>query len=157
MLQGLGTYCNNWHLEVSSAKSHVLVYGQKTVKNRAWPLGSFASSTDEMQEISILEVQSVQYLGMTVLGHNDIFCVYKQGISSKIRKMKWLAVVPSERLGHQIWFGSNIWKTYIVPGVLHGIEALNLTATFLKELELGQNEVLRSICHLPQCTPVISL
>ena len=94
---------------------------------------------------------------MTISGHNDIFRVYKQGISSKIRKIKWLAVVPSERLGRRIWFGSNIWKTYIMPGVLHSIEALNLSATFLKNSELGQNDVLRSICHLPQCTPVISL
>ena len=124
LLLGLGEYANMWHLEVSQKKSVVMVYGEKFVPQRLWSLGNHQVQENVYKEITIKEVECVKYLGLSISRNNDIFRVYKQGISEKGRSLKWLCTVPAERLMKRVWFGSYLWRCYVLPTLLYGTDAV---------------------------------
>ena len=157
LLHAIGIYMDLWHLEISDKKSKVLIYGEAFQKMRRWTLGSFKVSPDELSEISLEEVSEIKYLGIIISRHNDVFRVQKRNLPSIFRKNKWLVTVPAERLGKRLCFGAYLWKTYVMPRLLNSWEVLTYDKQTFKHMEVGQNDILRAICHAAQCTPLMSL
>ena len=146
-----------WHLEISDKKSKILIYGESFNANRRWTLGSYKTSPNTEVEISLAEVSEIKYLGVIISRNNDVFRLHKRNFPSIFRKNKWLVTVPSERLGRRLWFGSYLWKIYVMPILLHSCEVFTYDKQTIRHMEVGQNDILRAVCHADQCTPIMSL
>ena len=157
LLNAIAVYMDLWHLEISEKKSKVLVYGMPFSAERRWCLGTFQTSLNVWKDLSLGEVSEIKYLGLNLTRSNDIFRLTKKNIPSTCRKNKWQVTIPAERLGRRIWFGSTIWESYVVPQLLYGCEVITYDKQSLRKLEIGQNDVLRTLCHTAQCTPIMGL
>ena len=99
----------------------------------------------KINERDIDEVTSFTYLGHTITNLND----HEKAVNKRIG-LAWAAFKKKEKLlkSRKIpsMTQSNIYKVYIQPVVLYGMECIAWSNKFLDKLRVFQNDIMRSIC-----------
>lgn len=137
-------YARKYRYKIHPTKTHISVISNlKTEKDSTWKLG----------EISIKLSDSSVHLGMTRAGKKESSINVNERISSARRT--------SYSLMNTGLHGSNglnpmtsyiIYKAYVLPRLLYGLEVLKLTKGQIEQLSKYHIQTLRNIQSLPQRT-----
>ena len=143
MLQTVYKYTKQWHYDINPTKSAVVICNPgKRTANTQW---NFGPNTIPVQT-------SHPHLG--ILRSSARSDHTHQIFQTGNRSLYSLTGTGAYRRGLSPVIISSMWKTFCVPRMLYGVEALNLTEREKKALDKMQIQLLRTLLGLPRSAPL---
>ena len=153
LLNIVGTYALKWKIEFSGPKSLIIPLRRDTNDNIRWKLGCMYITENEKRTITINEEREAKYLGITISKHkNDLLTKHRMDLVEKTKKETGRCYRPATATARPTVYGTKIWKTYVIPKILHGIAAIPFSTNTFTKVETQQREFIRMISKLPRHT-----
>ena len=153
LLNIVSNYAQKWKIEFSGPKSLIIPLKRNINKDRKWPIGHKYLNESESTNIYIQEENEAKYLGITISKHKtDMISKHKQDLAERTRKESFRCLKPATSTSRPILYGAKIWKTYVIPKILHGIAAIPYSNNTFTRIETQQREYIRMISKLPRHT-----
>ncbi len=151
LLRIVGDYANKWKIEFSGPKSLIIPLKRPIEKEKNWALGYKYIAEGIKKEIYIQEEKEAKYLGITLCQNSmDIMKKHKLDLAERTRKETYRCYKPATVTSRPILYGTKIWKTYVIPKILHGIAAIPFSIETFRCIETQQREYIRTIARLPR-------
>ena len=153
LLDIVNKYAQKWKIEFSGPKSLIIPLTRNINELNKWPLGHKYINEKDKANIYIQEEKEAKYLGITISKHKtDMIMQHKKDLIEKTRKEAFRCLKPATVTSRPILYGAKIWKTYVIPKILHGIAAIPFTNNTFNKVETQQREYIRMVSKLPRHT-----
>ena len=129
-------------LEINKEKSNVLIF-------------NLEQQPDTIENIKV--VDKIKYLGLEIDNKKNYFKTQRQHILEKAKKMANLTYCIIEKSCNKLLIGKTYWKSIILPSILYGTNIINLSEDDIKDLQIIENNVYRSILNAPPYAPNVTL
>jgi len=141
MLDTVERYSKSHRYDINPSKSATLVYNAKTAQ---------PNSTFTLDD-SIPEVSSTTHLGIvrTKKGNPDVDAKIDSGRRAAYALM---GAGLHGRSGMKQDIKAHIWRTFILPRLIYGLEVIYCNKSEVKKLETFQSKMIKQIQHLPDRT-----
>jgi hypothetical protein len=142
MINVVEDYSRQWRFELSSAKSEVMISGER-VKGREWKMGG-----------NVLKVVSAfKYLGVDIQADGG-WSVMNERIVQKARKrVDGLIGIGMRSKGFSVKIGVVMWETLVVPLLEYGAEIVRYNNKGIANMEVVQRDVGRRLLGVAASTP----
>ena len=113
---------------------------------------------EKPNEISNIKVvEDIKYLGVTIGTGRDIFKKHKEETINKARRMAKITYSIIEKSCNRLLIGKTYWKGVVLPSILYANPIINWNETEIKELQVIENSVYRTILGGRRYTPIATM
>ena len=129
-------------LEINKAKSNVMIFNMK-------------EQPDNIEDIEV--VNKITYLGIEIDNKRSYFKSQRTKMIEKARKMANMTYSIIEKGCNRLLIGKTYWKSIALPSILYGVNVINLSEDDIKDLQVIENDVYRTILNAPGYAPNTTL
>ena len=129
-------------LEINKAKSNIMIFNMK-------------EQPDNIEDIEV--VNKITYLGIEIDNKRSYFKSQRTKMIEKARKMANMTYSIIEKGGNRLLIGKTYWKSIALPSILYGVNVINLSEDDIKDLQVIENDVYRTILNAPGYAPNTTL
>ena len=145
---------NNLKLKIEISRKFGLEINKEDEKSNVL-IFNMEQQPDTIENIKV--VDKIKYLGLEIDNKKNYFRTQRQHILEKTRKMANLTYCIIEKSCNKLLIGKTYWKSIILPSIFYGTNIINFSVDDIKDPQIIENNVYRSILNASPYAPNVTL